>query len=719
MRSSALRKIAYGLCGFLSIVLPERRRGWADGLRSEIAEIADDREALSFALSGYCGLMTHAVLARLHAAFLAITTREHSRGGAHAMQSSSDQYRQPRLLGVISAIAAVCLGLAYMAAAGAPATYIGVNLGALALGIGFLAVAVRLSPMAGRWSGFEILAIAVVLLATALFGRSVEGAARWFALGPFFLQTSLIVLPLMIIRFARNQNPIATAGMCLAALALALQPDRAMAGVLLAGLGTLSLFRFDRFVGAALACAAIAFVVTLQRPDTLPAVPFVDRILWSALDIHPLAGAAVWIGAAVLLVPVIVGLSAQPDMRASIFVFGAVWLAVILSAALGNYPTPVVGYGASAIIGYLLCLSALPKSVAAGLPTKIGRTEARDRDRPSGFQRARTFAVIGLLIFGTSHAAGQETVDECGRKKVDKVERPNVAWQPGASGRQVLLWPKGHTLGAQHPPETPEMVGSGSDLIAGRTWNFATFVSRPTMTVYPPEGQNTRTALLVLPGGGYAAVAMDLEGTEICDWITQQGVTCIVLKYRTPQVWRRGDNGVQVPPEHLFSLEDAQRAMGLLRTQAASYEIDPDKIGVIGFSAGAHLAAAVSNEEKRTYSRIDAADDRPSQPNFAIVLYPGRFLSERRPKADLTLAPWMKITASAPPTLLIHAMNDPSNDVRHSMAYGLALSNVGVPVDMRFFAKGCHAFGLRPTSAPVTTEWPALALQWLRNIKML
>lgn len=321
-------------------------------------------------------------------------------------------------------------------------------------------------------------------------------------------------------------------------------------------------------------------------------------------------------------------------------------------------------------------------------------------------------------MLGMSAANGQETVDECARPQVEKVERPNVVWQPGPDGRQEPLWPEGVVIQAPDTRGNPEMVGSGSPLIAGRTWNWATYVTRPTMTVYAPKGRNTGTALLVLPGGGYAAVAMDLEGTEICDWITQHGVTCIVLKYRAPQVWRRGQNGVGVPPEDLLPLEDAQRAMGLLRHRASSYGIDPEKIGVIGFSAGAHLAAALSNAEARTYAAVDAADAKPSQPDFAIVLYPGRFLPERRTTTDLKLAPWMKISASAPPTLLIHAMNDPSNDVRHSMAYGLALDDAGVPVDMRFFARGCHAFGLRPTSEPVTTEWPGHALQWLRDIKM-
>ena len=279
------------------------------------------------------------------------------------------------------------------------------------------------------------------------------------------------------------------------------------------------------------------------------------------------------------------------------------------------------------------------------------------------------------------------------------------------------LWPEGLAIQAPETGGNPEMVGSGGSLIAGRTWNWATYVSRPTMTIYPPKGENTGATMLVLPGGGYVAVAMDLEGTEICDWITRHGVTCVVLKYRAPQFWNRGEDGVRLPPEgDLFPVQDAQRAMGLLRSRASSHDIDPGKIGVIGFSAGAHLAAAVSNAKERAYDPIDAADEASARPDFAIVMYPGKFLSNRR---QLELGPWMEISAEAPPTLLVHAMNDATNDIRNSIAYGLALDETGVPVDMRFFAKGCHAFGLRPTSDPITTQWPELAVEWLRNIDML
>ncbi|MEO0425586.1 MAG: alpha/beta hydrolase [Pseudomonadota bacterium] len=316
-------------------------------------------------------------------------------------------------------------------------------------------------------------------------------------------------------------------------------------------------------------------------------------------------------------------------------------------------------------------------------------------------------------------AAPAALAESCAREKVDKVEVPNTVWVPDADGDQVPLWPEGATIASPDLDGHQEMIGSGSPLIAGRPWHWATYVSRPTMTIYRPKGEPTGAATLVLPGGGYAAVAMDLEGTEVCDWITAHGVTCVLLKYRVPQTWRAGRNGVRVPPEHLLPLEDAQRAMSLLRRDATAYGIDPQKIGVIGFSAGAHLAAALSNARERAYAPIDDADEERSTPDFAVVLYPGRFLPEERDAKALTLAPWMTISSEAPPTLLIHAMNDRVNDVRQSIAYGMALHEAGVAVDMRFYADGCHAFGLRPTSAAITTEWPDQAVAWLTDLGML
>ena len=719
MRRGVRRVIAHHFCNVLRFIVPTKFEVWIDALRVEVDNIADDNKAMLFAFEGFCGFLPRIIFAHFQTVLLAISGNNHSSRDTIVMGFSFNGFRYLRVVGIISVVIAVLLGLTYMAAAGAPFAMLASNFGALLLGLAALALSVRTTTKAGRWAGAGTLVMAAILLFTSVIGDSVEGAKRWVLFGPFYVQTSLLFLPLMVINFAQIRNAPATLGMAVAALAFALQPDRAMAAALLAGLTGCALIRFDRFVGIALLSAGVAFLVTLLRPDTLPAAPFVDQILYTAFDVHFLAGAAVVGGSAMLLVPAIVGRFRHSAEPAPYFVFGLVWLAIILAAAIGNYPTPVVGYGSSAIIGYLLSLSALPKHGLSQSRSTAKSQSARDVKDPRRMWRTASLSVASVFVFGMSSTAGQETTDDCARQIVQKVEAPNTIWEPGADGEQVPLWPEDVAIELPDYDGNPEMTGSGSPLIAGRTWNWATYISQPTMTVYPPKGESAGAAMLVLPGGGYVAVAMDLEGTEICDWITTHGVTCVVLKYRAPQSWRWDESGVRLPPEgDLLPVQDAQRALGLLRSGASSYDIDPEKIGVIGFSAGAHLAAAVSNANERTYDPIDAADKVSARPNFAIVMYPGKFMSERRPE-KLALGPWMKISAAAPPTLLIHAMNDATNDIRNSMAYALALNDVGVPVDMRIFAKGCHAFGLRPTSDPITTQWPRLAVEWLQNISML
>jgi acetyl esterase/lipase len=303
------------------------------------------------------------------------------------------------------------------------------------------------------------------------------------------------------------------------------------------------------------------------------------------------------------------------------------------------------------------------------------------------------------------------------REEVPKIEREGV-WQPGPEGEQVPLWPVNVKLAKPDTGDHPEATGNGSPLVGGKRWHWVSYVTRPTMTIYRPKERNTGAAMLVIPGGGFHAVATDLEGTEICDWVVQQGITCVMLKYRTPQVWPKV-NGKQQRPKVLLGLEDAQRAMGLLRQRAVEYEIDPRKIGAIGFSAGAYLVANMSNDEVRTYSHIDAADQQSPRPDFAIIAYTARMLDNSKGKNNLELQPWVKISPKAPPTLVIHAMDDPVDDIRQPMAYALALNDAGVPVDMRLYAKGGHAFAMRPTGDPITTEWPAQVKQWLKNIGVL
>lgn len=325
-----------------------------------------------------------------------------------------------------------------------------------------------------------------------------------------------------------------------------------------------------------------------------------------------------------------------------------------------------------------------------------------------------------LLILSSAFAAciagqasGQTTSD---RVEVPKVEQPGV-WQPTSGGTQIPLWPEHVPLTKPDSGNHPEATGNGSPTVGGKKWHWASYVTRPTMTIYRPKGTNSGTTLLVLPGGGFHAVATDLEGTEICDWATQEGMTCVVLKYRTPQVWKWVD-GKQQRPKVLLGLEDAQRAMSLLRQDASTYGIDPRKIGVIGFSAGAYLAIAMSNTDERSYTLTDAADQRSPRPDFAIIAYTARVWDSSNGN-NLEIQPWVTISAKAPPTLIIHAMDDKVDNIRHPMAYALALNDAGVPVDLRVYARGGHAFGMRPTADPITTEWPGQVRQWLRTLGML
>ncbi len=202
--------------------------------------------------------------------------------------------------------------------------------------------------------------LGALLLATALFGVSVDGASRWVRVGGLSLQICLVVMPAMLVAFARRRTLLPTIGVMLAAVALALQPDRAMAGVLAAALVALAICRPDRWVFLSLAAAVTSFAVTLIRPDSLPAVPYVDGILHTSFQVHALAGIAVLFGSLLLIIPAFAGLWGDPENREVHAVFGTIWLGMVAAAAIGNYPTPLVGYGGSAILGYALSLSMFP-----------------------------------------------------------------------------------------------------------------------------------------------------------------------------------------------------------------------------------------------------------------------------------------------------------------------------------------------------------------------
>ena len=285
-------------------------------------------------------------------------------------------------------------------------------------------------------------------------------------------------------------------------------------------------------------------------------------------------------------------------------------------------------------------------------------------------------------------------------------------WQPSPGHTQVPLWP------AAVPDARPVTVSEtfaftteAKDLVAGRPWVYVSNVSRPTITVYSPKGKNTGAAVVVFPGGGYQILAIDLEGTEICDWLTSKGITAVLLKYRVPTE--------RVAPymESPLALQDAQRALGLVRFHAAEWHIDPHKIGVIGFSAGGHMVAAVSTHfDKRSYPEVDAADKESCRPDFAVALYPGHLWSSDRKIFELN--PNVPVTSQTPSTFLLQAEDDPVDGVENSLAYYAALKKSGVPVEMHLYAQGGHAFELRRTKFPVT-GWPQLVETWLGTIGMI
>ena len=285
----------------------------------------------------------------------------------------------------------------------------------------------------------------------------------------------------------------------------------------------------------------------------------------------------------------------------------------------------------------------------------------------------------------------------------------NKVWQPSPGHTQVPIWP-GVVPDAQ-PVAGPETVRTSKPLVAGgQPVEFVNRVAHPTMTVYSPVKTNTGVAVVVFPGGGYNELAIDLEGTEICDWLTSRGITAVLLKYRVPT---RSSAAYGESPQ---ALEDAQRTLGLVRFHTAEWRIDPHKIGVIGFSAGGHLVTAMSTHfDKRSYPVIDAADRESCRPDFAIACYPGHLWDDDE---GFKLNPNVPVTTNTPPTFIVQAEDDHVDGVEQSLVYYIGLKNAGVPVEMHLYAQGGHGFGLRPAKFPIT-GWPQLVETWLSTIGMI
>jgi acetyl esterase/lipase len=281
------------------------------------------------------------------------------------------------------------------------------------------------------------------------------------------------------------------------------------------------------------------------------------------------------------------------------------------------------------------------------------------------------------------------------------------AWSPAPGHATINVWPRG-APGAQPAPASETDTTTTTDhMVAGRPVIRLGNVSVPTLTLYSPKGANTGAAVVVFPGGAYRIVAIDLEGTEVCDWLNSIGVSCVLLKYRVP------DSGPY--PKSSAALQDAQRSLGIVRSHAAEWHIDPNRIGVLGFSAGAHLAAALSTHfDQRLYDPIDDADKLSCRPDFAVIVYPG-YLAP----ADQNFAPNpdIHVTDKTPPTFIVQAEDDPAH-VENATVYFLAVKNAKVPAELHIYAQGGHGYGLRRTAFPVST-WPQSAETWLRNTQIL
>jgi acetyl esterase/lipase len=281
------------------------------------------------------------------------------------------------------------------------------------------------------------------------------------------------------------------------------------------------------------------------------------------------------------------------------------------------------------------------------------------------------------------------------------------AWKPAAGHLTLPLWPKGAPGGPRNAAPEADMTTAKDNLVAGRPVIRLGNVSNPTLTLYTPRFRNTGAAVVVFPGGGYRILAIGLEGTEVCDWLNSAGITCALVKYRVP------DSGPY--PKSPAALQDAQRAVGIVRSNAKEWHIDPKRIGVLGFSAGGHLVAAISTHfERRLYDPIDAADTVSCRPDFAVLVYPAYLALAQQ---NFAPNPDIPVTQRTPPSFIVQAEDDPVH-VENALVYFTALKNAKVPAELHAYAEGGHGYGLRRTTLPVT-GWPLAVETWLHTIRVL
>ncbi|BBD46604.1 MAG TPA: xylanase [Porphyromonadaceae bacterium] len=267
----------------------------------------------------------------------------------------------------------------------------------------------------------------------------------------------------------------------------------------------------------------------------------------------------------------------------------------------------------------------------------------------------------------------------------------------------ILLFPDGA------PGETTKMKQKddlSGNKVAGCPVLRISDVSEPTLTFFPaPADNNSGATIIVNPGGGYNILAYNLEGTEICKRFNSHGVNCVLVKYRVPR--REGLEKHQAP------LQDLQRAIAYTRSHAGEWKIDPNRIGVMGFSAGAHLAAMASTAyDERTYPAVDAADNASLRPDFCVLIYPAYLDGE-----NFSISPELKVTEKTPPTFIVQTQDD-HRLLNSSLFYYYALKEAKAPVAMSLYPSGGHGYGLRNTG-DLVNEWPFRVMSWLHDIKMV
>lgn len=268
----------------------------------------------------------------------------------------------------------------------------------------------------------------------------------------------------------------------------------------------------------------------------------------------------------------------------------------------------------------------------------------------------------------------------------------------------LKLWPKGAPEPAGFTSEPEKVIPPKDEKDVKRVTN----VTEPTLTVYKPEKANG-TAVIVCPGGGYHILAIEHEGTQVCEYLNTLGVTAVLLKYRVPA--RSKETPSKEP------LQDAQRAIGLVRHHATEWGIKPDRVGILGFSAGGHLTVMTTlHPNDRTYPADPALDVDDATPSFSIPVYPAYLVSK---EDTFTLLPDVKVTDKSPPMCLVHAGDDKgvTSSSGSAMLY-LEYKKLGLPAELHIYSKGGHGFGMRKTGLPVA-DWLVRVGEWMRSMGYL